>query len=158
VKVLLLIPLLLLLFQAEAPEGPKQPIAFSHAQHAGELKMACKTCHTNPAPHEMMTFPKEETCMSCHAKVKQDSPEIQRLAEFVESKKRVPWVRVYQVPGFVFWSHETHLADNTCQDCHGEVSTMQVMHKAKETNMASCMACHAKKQVSNACNFCHELR
>ncbi len=139
------------------PEPPVQPIAFSHEVHAGKAKLDCKTCHTNPAPGEMMTFPAEAKCMACHRAIKTDSPEIQRLAKFFEDKKRIPWVRVYQVPTYVFWSHKTHLdAGATCQECHGDVATMPAMFKAVETNMGSCMTCHAKKRVSNDCQFCHD--
>ncbi|GAB4416922.1 MAG: cytochrome c3 family protein [Bryobacter sp.] len=153
---LLLLPLLV--FAAgQAPPPPTQPIAFSHAQHAGKMAIKCQSCHTNPKPGEMMTFPAEQTCMGCHQAIKKDSEQIQLLAKFAADKKRVPWVRVYQVPGYVFWSHRSHLeAKLSCSECHGEVSTMEVMFKAKETNMGSCMSCHARMQVSNDCSFCHE--
>jgi hypothetical protein len=157
---MILVFLLGLLFAPAAektPEPPKQPIAFSHELHTGRLKLDCKTCHVNPSPGEMMTFPAESKCMACHQAIKTDSPEIQLLTKFVQDKKRVPWVRVYQVPTYVFWSHKSHLdAGATCQECHGAVATMPSMFRAVETNMGSCMTCHAKKRVSNDCQFCHE--
>lgn len=140
-----------------AADPPKQPIAFSHKQHAGTLNLKCETCHTNPPPGEMMTFPVEAKCMGCHQVIKKDSEEIQKLAKFFTDKKRVPWVRVYQVPTFVFWSHKTHMdAGNTCQECHGEVAGLEVMSKLKEMNMGTCMDCHRQKKVANDCTFCHD--
>ncbi len=148
---------LLFLLSLFAADPPKQPIAFSHEHHAGTLKLSCATCHVNPKPGEMMTFPAEAKCMACHTTIKTDSEEIKRLAKFAADKKRVPWVRVYQVPTYVFWSHKTHLdAGATCTECHGEVAKMPVMFQAVETNMGSCMTCHAKKKVSNDCSFCHD--
>ncbi len=55
-----------------------------------------------------MTFPDESKCMSCHVAVKADSAEIQKLAKFAAEKRPVPWVRVYRLPTFVFWSHKAH--------------------------------------------------
>jgi len=138
-------------------DPPKQPIAFSHKHHAGSLNLKCETCHVNPAPGEMMTFPAESKCMGCHQVIKKESAEIQRLAKFFTDKKRVPWVRVYQVPSFVFWSHKTHIdAGNTCTECHGDVAALEVMTKLKELSMGSCMDCHRQKKVSNDCTFCHD--
>ncbi|MBZ2183890.1 MAG: cytochrome c family protein [Bryobacter sp.] len=140
-----------------AGEGPKQPLAFSHKQHAGTLNLKCATCHVNPAPGEMMTFPAEAKCMGCHQVIKKDSEEIQKLARFFQEKKRVPWVRVYQVPTFVYWSHKSHSdAGLTCEKCHGEVVGLEVMAKVKDLSMGSCMDCHRQMKVSNDCTFCHD--
>jgi hypothetical protein len=152
--------MLIALFSADVQkpeEAPKQPIAFSHAYHAGTLKLACAGCHVNPKPGEMMTFPAEAKCMACHATAKTESAEIQRLAKFAADRKKVPWVRVYQIPTYVFWSHQTHLeAGGKCADCHGAVEKMTNMYREVAMNMGACMSCHAKKQVSNDCQFCHE--
>ena len=46
----------------------------------------------------------------------------------------IPWVRVYQVPDYVYWAHGTHLAANvTCVECHGPVAERDVI--AQETNV-----------------------
>lgn len=140
-----------------ATEPPRQPIAFSHKQHAGDLNLKCQTCHISPAPSEMMTFPAEAKCMACHQTIKPDSEEIQKLAKFFIGKKRVPWVRVYQLPTFVYWSHKSHTdAGAGCSDCHGDVKSLSVMAKEKDMSMGSCMDCHRQKKVSNDCTFCHD--
>lgn len=147
----------LLLLSCFAAEGPKQPVAFSHKHHAGALKLSCKTCHSNPAPGEMMTFAAEKVCMSCHSAIKTESPDIQKVAKFFAEQKRLPWVRVYQVPTFIFWSHKSHLdAGATCADCHGDVREMEVMYKAKGVAMGDCMDCHRQRKAPNDCSFCHE--
>jgi hypothetical protein len=155
VRLLLLTVTLLLAANETPPPPPAQPIPFSHQHHAGTLNLPCKTCHTNPAPGELMTFPVESKCMACHATIKTDSPHIEKLANFAKDKKRVPWVRIYQVPTYVYWSHKSHAA-MSCEDCHGEVKTMPAMFKAKEMNMGACMTCHMQKKVSNDCQFCHD--
>jgi hypothetical protein len=71
----------------------------------------------------------------------------------------VRWVRVYQIPTYVFFSHRAHLeTNNTCQECHGDVATLHVMTKLVPMNMSTCMNCHKEKKASNDCTFCHEQR
>lgn len=104
-----------------------------------------------------MTFPAEKICMNCHSSIKTDSLEIQKVAKFFAEQRRLPWVRVYQVPTFVFWSHRSHTdAGATCTDCHGAVPEMELMFKAKGIAMGDCMDCHRQKKVPNDCTFCHE--
>ncbi|MBC7924859.1 MAG: cytochrome c3 family protein [Bryobacteraceae bacterium] len=142
-----------------ATQGPVQPIAFSHKQHAGDLKLACKTCHANPDPGELMTWPASSKCMGCHTTVATDSDEIRKLAQFVAQKQEVPWVRVYRLPTFVFWSHKVHMDWGAkCGDCHGEVATRTQLYVEKPITMAACMDCHRANKAPNDCTFCHEQR
>jgi Cytochrome c7 and related cytochrome c len=95
--------------------------------------------------------------MTCHNAVKKDSPHIQRLAEFHNEKKPIPWRRVYRIPDYVFFSHKEHVAKGaTCETCHGNVRESDVLRKEIETTMAACMDCHRAKQASIACNYCHD--
>jgi hypothetical protein len=144
--------LFLLLFQT-------QPVPYSHKVHLA-LGLECKNCHKNPDPGEVMGIPQTPVCMGCHSTVKKDSPAIQKLAGFHESKKPVPWVRVYQVPGYVFFNHRAHLAAKgvTCQTCHGPVAERDVLTKEKDISMGACMDCHQKNNASNSCTFCHDER
>lgn len=50
---------------------PHQPIKFSHAKHAGELKIACVYCHTGATQSKHATIPSSSTCMNCHMAVKE---------------------------------------------------------------------------------------
>jgi formate-dependent nitrite reductase cytochrome c552 subunit len=114
----------------------------------------------NPDAGKLMTYPPTAICMSCHATVAAGRPSIQKLASFAADNKPVPWVRVYQVPDYVYWAHGTHLAANvTCVECHGPVAERDVI--AQETNvvtMLGCQTCHDKRQVFTACDSCHEPR
>lgn len=49
---------------------PKQPIAFSHKLHAGDMKMDCRYCHVGVDKSRHATVPSVDTCMNCHATVK----------------------------------------------------------------------------------------
>jgi len=84
---------------------------------------------------------------------------IKKLARFSQSKRPIPWVRVYSVPAFVFWSHRTHLeAAQQCAACHGNVSEMDVLQATNVTTMDGCVQCHEKKDASTGCVSCHEGR
>ncbi len=114
-------------------------------------------CHPNPDPGEAMRIAAASVCMQCHAAIKADSPAIQKLAAFAKSGREVPWVRVYQVPGYVFFSHRTHLnARNTCEECHGPVAEREQLEKERNISMGACMECHRLKKASIDCTFCHE--
>jgi hypothetical protein len=135
-----------------------QPIPYSHKTHLA-LGLQCKNCHTNPDPGEMMGFPATKTCMGCHATVKTDSPAIQKLAQFAKDQKPVPWVRIYQIPGYVYFSHRAHQeAEANCQTCHGPVAQRETITKEVDISMGACMDCHRKNKASIDCTYCHEQK
>jgi len=137
--------------------GSKQPIAFSHKLHVGRQGLKCATCHKNPDPGEKMGLASAALCMQCHEDVKTDSPEIQKLAAYAKDKRDIKWVRIYEIPSYVFFSHRVHLtAGSTCATCHGEVKELEQMYQEKKNNMASCMNCHQANNASTDCTYCHE--
>lgn len=144
--------------QTDRP-APAQPVKFSHKQHAGTLKLKCNMCHANRDPGETMGIASANVCMQCHTAVKTDSPEIQKVAEFAKSARAIRWVRVYQIPTYVNFSHRSHLeSGNTCQECHGSVPERDVLAREGDVSMTGCMNCHKAKNASNDCTFCHEQR
>jgi hypothetical protein len=139
---------------------PPQPIPFSHRVHASAAALKCADCHAIRKPGYAAGLPREETCMACHVSIKAESPAVQRLAGFAKARRAVPWVQVYRLPDYVWFSHESHHkeAGIGCETCHGPVAERDVVTKEKPISMASCMECHAARGASNACNFCHETR
>ena len=143
---------------ASAADAPVQPIAFSHKTHAGNLKLPCKMCHPNPDPGDMMTIAAASTCMKCHSAIKTDSPEIKKLAGFAKSGTPIPWAPVYEIPSFVRFSHKVHLdKGNTCQECHGQVATRDVLFRETDLSMGGCINCHNAKKATTDCSSCHDL-
>lgn len=134
--------------------GAEQPIPYSHKKHVA-MGLACKGCHTAPGKGEAATYPPEALCMGCHASVKTESPHIQKLAKYAEEKKRVPWVRIYKLPDYVWFSHKVHAKAADCARCHGPVGERDVVTKEKSINMQSCQSCHDETQAPNECNSCH---
>lgn len=141
-----------------AEQAPVQPIPYSHQQHI-VLGLKCKDCHTMPDPGESMGIPAATRCMACHATVKKESPAIQELASYAAAKRPVPWVRVYQIPSYVMFSHKDHLdAGAECATCHGQVAQRARLYRETDISMGGCMDCHRLKKASVDCAFCHELK
>jgi hypothetical protein len=144
--------------QEAARTPPRQPIPYSHKLHAGDQGLECKMCHPNPDPGESMTIVGPSACMDCHAAIKTESPAIQQLAAYAKNGREVPWVRVYQIPSYVVFSHRTHLAKkNTCEECHGKVAEREQLYRETDLSMNGCMGCHGTKKTSNDCTLCHQL-
>ena len=140
-----------------ALEPVEQPLPFSHKTHVG-MGVKCKDCHAIADPGFAAGYPAEATCMACHAAIKTESPHIKKLAEFDKTGRSVPWVKIYRVPDFVWFSHAAHVEDAAiaCASCHGPVAEREVLFKEKKTSMLACMDCHAKHNAPNDCDLCHD--
>lgn len=147
--------------------APVQPVKFSHKIHAGTNKIDCMYCHFASDKGRHAGIPPTNLCMNCHTKVKTDSPEIKKVKEAVVTKKNIEWVRVHNLPDFAYFNHSQHVnvAKVSCQTCHGEVQTMEVLKQEKPMNMGWCIECHRdnkiappndhKSQAGGDCARCH---
>jgi Cytochrome c7 and related cytochrome c/Class III cytochrome C family len=137
-------------------EPPVQPIPYSHKTHLA-LGLTCATCHVNPDPGRLMTFPATSKCMQCHVAVAKNKPTIQKLALYAKSGKPIPWVRVYVLLDGVQWSHRKHIdAGMKCEMCHGQVAQMDRMSEATSViTMYSCYHCHQMHNAPTVCETCH---
>jgi hypothetical protein len=133
-----------------------QPVPFSHKLHMS-FDLKCLGCHPNPEPGDRMTLPAADQCMECHRTIAKEKPAIQKLAEFARDDRRIPWVRIYVVAGWVFWNHRSHLeASMKCEMCHGNVSNMEIVTAATNvTTMSGCVECHRKENAGTGCQYCH---
>lgn len=52
---------------------PDQPIKFSHVTHAGDQKIDCQYCHDGARRSKHSVIPATNTCMNCHAAIKDGS-------------------------------------------------------------------------------------
>lgn len=136
--------------------APKQPIPFSHAMHAGQLKIDCQYCHSSVDKSRHATVPSMNVCMNCHSVVRQDSPAIQKMKTLMEQGDSLEWVKVHDMPDFVFFSHQRHIAKGiACEICHGEVRTMQTVTQTETLPMGFCVECHREKKAPTSCDTCH---
>jgi hypothetical protein len=141
---------------AQATQSASQPIPFSHKTHFKYMER-CVFCHQVQSPDGGMSFPNEAKCMQCHEAIAVKSPAIQTLARYIQKKKPVPWVQIYQLPDYVYFSHETHAARSKigCETCHGPVAERDVIAKEKPISMVACIDCHRSSGAPLQCNTCH---
>lgn len=122
---------------------PKQPIPFSHALHVGELKTDCRYCHAEVEHAALATFPTTETCMSCHQSIRTASSKLLKLREAWLSGKAIPWVKVYDLPDYVYFNHSAHVNRGVgCVSCHGQVDQLTEIQQVQPLTMGWCLDCH----------------
>lgn len=135
---------------------PKQPIAFPHTVHAGELALPCTFCHRYAERARSAGVPALDRCMACHRSIAVDRPEVRKLAGRFERGQPVAWNRVHSLPSFIYFSHKRHLmAGLTCFACHGAVEKMAVVRKVRPLHMGWCVTCHRARNASRDCATCH---
>ncbi len=123
--------------------APVQPIPFSHALHAGEMGMDCRYCHNTVERAAMAAIPPTETCMNCHSQIHKDSPKLEALRVSYETGMSIPWKRVHDLPGYAYFSHESHVARGvSCVSCHGRIDQMETVYQHETLSMGWCLDCH----------------
>lgn len=148
---------------SKGTETIDQPIAFNHAVHTKDLEMECTECHVNVESHAEATLPRIEICMGCHDEdIEEMTPaaieRIARLRKYAEEGEEVPWIRMYDVPVHVIFSHKTHIkAGVNCVECHDGTSTATTPTRVTYTmTMNYCMKCHKQRGASLDCIHCHK--
>lgn len=123
--------------------APEQPIPFSHALHAGDLGMDCRYCHSTVEEAAVAAIPPTSVCMNCHERIRPDSPLLEPLRASVRSGDPVPWVRVHDLPDYVYFDHSAHvLSGVSCVECHGRVDRMERVKQVEPLSMGWCLDCH----------------
>lgn len=135
---------------------PEQPIPFSHRLHAGKKHISCLVCHDGADSQARSGVPEVETCMLCHTRIIVEYPPIQDLREHYYQDKPVNWVRVNELPDFVYFNHAVHLQRSVdCSHCHGDVKNMDRIGQARKFEMGWCVRCHKTYNVTHDCFSCH---
>ncbi len=129
--------------RADTGYQPRQPVAYSHKLHAGNLGLDCRYCHSTIERSAYAAIPSTETCMNCHTRVKADSPLLQLVRESYATGRPIPWVHIHKLPDYVYFNHQAHLnAGVSCVSCHGRVDQMAEVKQVKPLSMAWCLECH----------------
>ncbi len=171
---------------------PRQPILFRHTRMAGVpiwvtnekgeqvndggFAIPCVYCHTMPYKGRHSTVPSTAVCMNCHTSVGLNKEWVLKMKEYWERGEPIPWVKVYDLPDFVYYDHAAHvnavdddgqsrlpLVDAqgqpmvVCENCHGKVDEMEIVKVDHPFNMQWCLDCHRKPEMkaSTDCVVCH---
>lgn len=136
--------------------APAQPIAFSHALHAGQYEIACQYCHTGVEIGKSANIPSANICMNCHTHIQNVggqegiSPQIQKIYDAVDNDTPIEWVRVHNLPDLAYFNHSQHVKVGgiECQTCHGEIQEMEVVAQHSSLTMGWCIDCHRQTEIS----------
>ena len=141
---------------ADSAVSAGQPIAFSHAHHAGEYRIDCEFCHAYARRGPVAGIPSVERCAGCHRTILSERPEILKLLDYWENREPIPWLRVHDLPDYVRFTHKAHLrAGLDCAHCHGDVTGMDIAVQVEPLTMGWCVDCHEARDASRDCLVCH---
>lgn len=122
---------------------PEQPVPYSHALHAGDLGIDCRYCHTTVENGAHAAIPPTQTCMNCHSGIRTTGPGILPVKESYSTGMPIEWVRVHDLPDFVYFNHGAHVSRGVgCVSCHGRVDKMEKVFQAEPLTMGWCLDCH----------------
>jgi hypothetical protein len=149
------------------------------SRHAGIPAVAtCLNCHRFvTAPFVDMKAEDEHAARENRTPRRIVSPEIRKILDAagldvelkpVPARRTEPirWVRVHSLPDFVSFHHSAHVnAGVECQDCHGQVETMERVRQVSDLSMGMCVNCHREANArgvrgkpanaSTDCAVCH---
>ncbi len=121
----------------------EQAVPFSHAHHAGGLGIDCRYCHVSVETAAFAGIPSVNTCMTCHSQIHADAPMLAPLRESWSSGKPLTWLRLNDLPDFVYFDHAIHVHKGVgCATCHGRVDEMPLTWRQRPFYMHECLDCH----------------
>src|SRR5438876_9212241 len=130
-------------FVTEVGVARGQPVPFSHKHHVGDDGIDCRYCHTSVEQSSFAGIPPTKTCMNCHREIWKDSPMLAAVRESYRSGRPLEWIRVHDLPDFVYFDHSIHVAKGVgCASCHGRVDRMPLIYQENSLQMRWCLECH----------------
>jgi hypothetical protein len=134
--------------------APDQPVKFSHEVHAGQNRTDCIYCHSSAPYSKSAGIPPVNVCMNCHLLVRNGTRsgtmEIAKVLSAYEERKPIEWIKVYNLPDHVYFSHAQHVGAGgiSCQTCHGNVGGNHVINQETDLSMGWCINCHRNTKVN----------
>jgi len=121
----------------------RQPVEFDHRHHVDDDGIDCLYCHEQAERTPYAGIPPTERCLNCHSQIWRNSPLLEPVWQSYFSNAPIPWVRVHQLPDFVFFNHAIHVNKGVgCESCHGRVDQMARVYQQMPLTMGWCLECH----------------
>jgi len=103
----------------------------------------CRYCHTSVEKAAYANIPPTKTCMNCHSQIWKESPELAPVQESWRTGRSIEWVKVYDLPDYVYFNHSIHVAKGVgCETCHGRIDQMPLVSQHPTLQMSWCLECH----------------
>jgi hypothetical protein len=145
--------------------APEQPIPFPHKRHLA-FGVQCLYCHPGASRGPAAGLPTQTKCWGCHQQLEitKTSEKLKPLVQAVETNQPLQWVPVAIVPDFVQFNHRPHIAAGVnCEECHGDMTKVDVYENPQTLNMGFCLKCHKEHSQDNPelrikltdCGTCH---
>jgi hypothetical protein len=125
-------------------QTPPQPIEFPHQTHV-QFGIQCLYCHPGAAKGPAAGIPSQAKCWACHNQIEKTATSelLAPLKDAVLNGESIQWVPVAIVPDFVQFNHRAHVAaGKNCEDCHGDMSKVNIAENPQVMNMGWCLNCH----------------
>jgi cytochrome c7-like protein len=130
-------------YVTRAHEFVEQPVQFSHRHHVADDGIDCRYCHTSVETSPFAGIPPTKTCMNCHSQIWNQAPILEPVRASFREDKPVRWVRVHDLPDFVYFNHSIHVKKGMgCETCHGRIDEMPLTLQENTLQMEWCINCH----------------
>ena len=130
-------------YVTRAHEFVEQPVQFSHRHHVMDDGIDCRYCHTSVETSPFAGIPPTKTCMNCHSQIWNQAPILEPIRASFREDKPVRWVRVHDLPDFVYFNHSIHVKKGMgCETCHGRIDEMPLTLQENTLQMEWCINCH----------------
>ena len=130
-------------YVTRAHEYVEQPVQFSHRHHVKDDGIDCRYCHTSVETSPFAGIPPTKTCMNCHSQIWNQAPILEPIRASFREDKPVRWVRVHDLPDFVYFNHSIHVKKGMgCETCHGRIDDMPLTLQENTLQMEWCINCH----------------
>ncbi len=125
----------------------EQPLPFSHKHHVTGLGIDCRYCHNSVENSAFAGIPTTRICLNCHSQIWTPSQTLRPLHESYRTNQSIPWTRVHNLPGFVYFDHSIHVNKGVgCSACHGRVDEMSWTRQVASLYMEWCLDCHRRPE------------
>jgi len=134
-------------YMTQASVVREQPVPFSHRHHVSQLGIDCRYCHNSAEHSSFAGLPSTSTCMTCHSMIHTNTPVLEPVRESWRNDRSIEWVRVNDLPDFVYFNHSIHLTKGIgCVTCHGPIGEMALTWRENTLNMEWCLGCHREPE------------
>src|SRR5262249_4568644 len=92
-------------------------------------------------------IPPPKPCINGHSQIWNQSAELEPVRESFRSDRSIEWIKVHDLPDFVYFNHSIHVAKGVgCETCHGRIDRMPLVSQHATLHMSWCVDCHRNPQ------------